>query len=124
MCKARLALAAFMAVAAVSTVAAAGSDAAVLPMIELRHVGGNLEIVGKALALSDANVSGELVISRSGEGGTVSTRQGGNLELAAGQLANVATVSVSYAGGDRLDVTLTLSRDGSIVARSVLSTKE
>jgi hypothetical protein len=124
MCNAKLVLAAFMSLAAVPTIAAAGGDNAILPMIELRHVDGSLEIVGKALALSDSNVSGELVINRSGQAGMVSSRQGGNLELAAGQVANVAKVNLSYAEGDKLDVTLTLSRNGSVVARSILSTEE
>ncbi|MEP9374473.1 curli-like amyloid fiber formation chaperone CsgH [Mesorhizobium sp. KR1-2] len=123
MYNAKLVLAAFMSLA-VPTIAAAGGDNAVLPMIELRHIDGSLEIVGKALALSDSNVSGELVINRSGQAGTVSSQQGGTLELIAGQVANIAKVNVSYADGDKLDVTLILSRDGIFVARSILSTEE
>lgn len=116
--------AAFMSVASVPTIAAADGDTSVLPMIELRHVDGGLEIAGKALALSESNVSGELVINRSGQGGTVSSQQGGTLELAAGQVADVAKVNLSYADGDKLDVTLTLRRNGIFIARSTLSTEE
>ena len=68
--------------------------------------------------------SGELVISRKGQAGTVSSQQGGTFEIGAGQVTDVARVSVSYSDGDRLDVTLTLSRDGNIISRSTLSTEE
>lgn len=92
-----------------------------LALIDVAMQGDSIEIVGSALALTSGQFSGEMTISRKGASGTVSTRQGRELDLAAGAKADIARVSVSHQTGDLLSVTLTLSRDGAVIARSTLS---
>lgn len=106
---------------AMSGSAAAGSGAA-LAIIDVLKTESGIEIVGKALAMSDAHISGEMVISRKGASGSVSTRQGSDFDLTSGQSVDIARVGVSYVGGDLLEITLTLRQDGVVIAESVLTT--
>lgn len=106
---------------AMSGPAAAGSGAA-LAIIDVLKTENGIEIVGKALAMSDARISGEMVISRKGASGSVSTRQGSDFDLTSGQSVDIARVGVSYVGGDLLEITLTLRQDGVVIAESVLTT--
>lgn len=106
---------------AMSGPASAGSGAA-LAIIDVLKTESGIEIVGKALAMSDARISGEMVISRKGTSGSVSTRQGSDFDLTSGQSVDIARVGVSYVGGDLLEITLTLRQDGVVIAESVLTT--
>lgn len=81
-----------------------------------------IRVVGQALALADAKISGELSVSRKGASGAVTSRQGGELDIAAGQTADLAQIGVSYNKGDLLEVRLVLSERGSIVSVTTLKT--
>lgn len=97
-----------------------GGSALALVVVEPSESG--LEIVGRALAIVTGTVSGEMVIDRRGASGTVSTRQGREIELKAGQTGDIARVGVSFEPGDVLDVSVILSKNGNEIARSSLTT--
>lgn len=109
----------------VGVLASGPSDAAepaVLAFIDLNYTDNGIEVLGKALAVSDVHVKGKMTISRKGASGTVSTSQGSGLTIAAGKSAEIARVNVSYHAGDRIEVIVVLSQDGKIIAESSLST--
>lgn len=91
-----------------------------LALIEVTSRGDNMEIVGSALALTAGQFSGEMVINREGASGSVSTRQGRELTLDTGERTDIARVGVSHQAGDRLSITVTLKRDGNVVAETTL----
>lgn len=101
---------------------AATAAGAAIAVIDVVKTEGGIEIVGKALAMTDTKISGEMVISRKGASGSVSTRQGSDFDLTEGQSVDIARVGVSYAGGDRLEITVTLKQDGVVIAETALST--
>jgi hypothetical protein len=98
------------------------SSALALIGVDMRDDG--IEVVGTALAAEAGAFKGEMVIDRRGASGSVSTRQSRDVVLAAGEQADIARVAVSYRPGDRLSVTLTLTRDGAVVSKATLSTAE
>lgn len=115
-----------MALAAFLGVLASGpghsAESAAFAFIDLRYTDNGIEVLGKALAVADIQVKGEMTISRKGASGSVSTRQGSDLSIAAGKSAEIARVNVSYQAGDQIEVKVILSRDGKIIAQSSLST--
>ena len=64
--------------------ALAGSAIAVINVTPTKD---GIQIVGQALALVDAKISGELSISRKGQAGSVTTKQGGELPSPRGRRA-------------------------------------
>lgn len=104
--------------------AVADEKGGALALISVDAGKDGIEVVGTALALAAGAFTGEMVIDRKGGAGTVSTRQSRDLTLAAGERADIARVGVSYAAGDRLTVTVKLTRDGATVAQATLSTGE
>jgi hypothetical protein len=101
--------------------ALAGSAIAVINVTPTKD---GIQIVGQALALVDAKISGELSISRTGQAGSVTTKQGGELSISAGQTGDIARVGVSYKTGDLLDVSLILKQDGVIISTTTLKAGE
>ena len=99
------------------------ADSAALAFIDLNRTDSGIEIAGRVLALTSVQVKGEMTISRKGSAVSVSTRQGSDLTLAAGQSADVARVNVSFQPGDAIDVTVVLSQDGKIISQTTLTTK-
>lgn len=97
------------------------AESSALAFIDLRYTPGGIEVAGKALAVSDIQLTGEMTISRKGAGGSVSTRQGSELTMAAGESAEIARVNVSYQAGDQIEVRVVLSQDGAVVAESTLT---
>ncbi len=102
----------------------AGDAGGAIALIGVTGRDGGIELVGSALAVEGGTFRGDMVIDRRGAGGSVSTRQAGEVVLAPGERADIARVEVSYQPGDRLDVTVTLTRDGVFVAQTTLSTSE
>jgi hypothetical protein len=98
------------------------SQGAALPVIDLQQTDGGVEIVGRITALKAGAFDGEMTIQRRGASGSVSTRQASSVELAVGQSAEIARVSVSHSPGDALHVELILSRDGIAIARAEFTT--
>lgn len=98
-----------------------GSPSAVAT-IDIAPSESGIEIVGGALAIAPARLTGEIVINRSGKSGTVSTRQSSELDLDAGETGDIARNGISFDEGDRLEVTVTLSVDGEVVSTSRLET--
>lgn len=99
--------------------ARAGSAIAVIHVAATKD---GIRVVGQALALADAKITGELSVSRKGASGSVTSRQGGELDIAAGQTADLARIAVSYGKGDLLEVRLVLTERGSIVSVATLKT--
>lgn len=114
-----IALAALIGILALAPSRAA--EPAALAFIDLNYAENGIEVLGKALAITDVHVKGKMTISRKGAAGSVSTSQGADLAIAAGESAEVARVNVSYHAGDRIEVTIVLSQDGKIIARSSVS---
>lgn len=113
---------ALVALAALCPLPAAGADQAALAVIDVVGTPGGIEVVGRAVALTDAKLSGRMSISRQGASGTVSTSQGSELDISAGESADIARVGISFQAGDRLEVTLVLTREGEVVSEAVLRT--
>ena len=108
---ARLAALAFLA-----TGMAGGAAAEVLPVLELIRDGGSIRIEARVTNDGDAPVETLLEIARSDAAGNTSrTRQRSALPPGPDPVT-VATVSLG--GGGRLDATLTVMRDGAVVART------
>lgn len=82
---------------------------------------GSVRLTGHALGLSAGHVEARMTIRKSGASGQTSTTQGGAFDLSAGQDAVVATVGLSIAPGDRLEVDLVLSSRQQEVSRSTLN---
>lgn len=97
----------------------AGSAIAIIHVAATKD---GIRVVGQALALADAKISGELSVSRKGASGSVTSRQGGELAITAGQTADLAQIGVSYSKGDLLEVRLVLTEGGSIVSVTTLKT--
>lgn len=102
----------------------AGEESGALALIGVDVRGDGIELVGTVLAAEAGAFKGEMVIERLGASGSVSTRQSRDVILAAGERADIARVAVSYQTGDRLNVILTLTRDGAFVSKATLSTAE
>lgn len=102
----------------------AGEESVALALIEVNARADGIEVVGTALAVEAGAFKGEMVIDRRGASGSVSTRQVREINLAAGEKADIARVGVSFQTGDRLSVTVTLTRDGAIVSEASLSVPE
>jgi hypothetical protein len=102
--------------------AAHAAPGAALAVINVDHTADGLRIVGQALGLADATVSGEMTISRKGKAGSVTTKQGGQVEVAKGRKADIAHVDVSFKLGDVLDVRLVLKQDGAVISETTLKT--
>lgn len=102
----------------------AQSASTALALISVEAHDGNIQLIGSALALEASAFSGEMVIDRRGDAGSVSTRQARDFNLAAGEKADIARVGVSYRPGDRLDVTVTLTHNGAIISQTRLSNPE
>jgi hypothetical protein len=98
------------------------AEPAALAFIDLRYTDNGIEVLGKALAIADIQVKGEMTISRKGAAGSVSTRQGSDLSMTKGQSAEIARVNVSYQAGDQIEVKVVLSQNGNILAQSSLKT--
>ncbi len=82
---------------------------------------GTVRLTGHALGLSPGHVEARMTIKKSGASGQTSTTQGGAFDLSAGQDAVVATVGLSIAPGDRLEVDLVLTSSQQEVSRSTLN---
>ena len=100
--------------------AAHAAPGAALAIISVNHTADGLQIVGQALGLADATVSGEMTISRKGKAGSVTTKQGGQVEVTKGRKADIARVGVSFKLGDMLDVRLVLKQDGAVISETAL----
>jgi hypothetical protein len=111
-----------MILGAIAVAPGRSAEPAALAFIDLRYTDDGIEVLGKALAVTDIQLKGEMTVSRKGASGSVSTRQGSDLLMTKGQSAEIARVNVSYQAGDRIDVKVVLSQDGNIVAQSSITT--
>lgn len=102
--------------------ASSGEMSTALAIISIEPRDGGIEIAASALALTAAELKGEVVISRKGSSGTVSTRQSRNLDLAAGETDYIARTGVSFGQGDELEVRVTLKDGDVLVAESSVMT--
>lgn len=120
---ARMPLSVVAAATAFGLSAHAGEQVA-LAVIDVARTADGIEIVGRAVGLADGPVSGLMTISRTGQSGSVSTSQGGEIDMKAGQAADIARVGVSFQPGDRLEVVLALSQGANVIARTTLTAGE
>lgn len=98
----------------------------VLPQITVvsSPAGDMLTVSASIVAIRAVEVTGEMVVSRKGAAGTVSSRQSRQIALPAGGAAIIAETSVSFAPGDDLDVLATIYKDGIVMSRATLSTSD
>lgn len=94
---------------------------AAIASIAVEAEAGSVRLSGHALGLAEGHVAARMTITKSGPSGRMSTTQGGEFDLSKGKDAVVATVSLSMAAGDRLDVDLVLTDGQREVSRSKLS---
>jgi hypothetical protein len=105
--------------AAISTAGAASQSA--LAVIDVKNGANGIEVVGRAIAITDAKLSGTMVLHREGPSGSVTSSQGSDVDLAAGQSADIARVNVNFEDGSRLDIKLTLKQGDVVIAESTLT---
>ncbi len=106
----------------VSTPSWSQEHASAVAQISLSPAEGSLVIKGSAIGVSVGTVSGELTIDRKGQSGSVVTRQTRTMTLEPGEVADVASVSVSFQPGDEIAVDLVLSENGLVVATASATT--
>lgn len=99
---------------------AGGEGAVVLIATQVAPAGG-VTVSAEVLAFSAGPLHGEMVISRQGQAGTVTTRQARDFVLAAGETAVIATVGVSFEFGDTLTVSATVTQAGKMLSQSEMS---
>lgn len=107
--------------AAISSAGATDQAGSALAVIDVRNGANGIEVVGRALAITDAKLSGTMVLHREGPSGSVTSSQGSDVELAAGQSADIARVNVNFEDGSRLDIKLTLKQGDVVIAESTLT---
>lgn len=98
-----------------------GTGGAAVTVIDIERSAHGVDIVGRAVAFEPGLYRGEMTISRQGASGSVSTRQSREFELAAGETGSIARVGVSHSPGDKLEVTIVLTQNGSVISRSSLT---
>jgi hypothetical protein len=107
---------------AMLSASSAAEEGAAIALVSVTKSRDGIEIAGRALALTDVTISGAMTISRKGSSGSVSTKQGRQLKMTAGETADIAKVGVSYKPGDLLDVTLVLKEGDQVIAQSSVTT--
>ncbi|SKA26824.1 curli-like amyloid fiber formation chaperone CsgH [Consotaella salsifontis] len=107
---------------AAGAAAHAGQSGSALATIAIEPTDTGVRLTGKAVALAAVSLDAKMTIERTGTAGRTATSQGGAFQLKAGERADVASVGLSMAPGDRLSVELVLSVDGQPIARSVVET--
>lgn len=120
----RTAILAGLAVTGLSVGDSAGSAAEAMAQIAVAgdESTGMLTISASVLAHAATTVSGELVVSRKGAAGVVSTRQARDFVLAAGDTGTIAELGISYSPADSLDIVAIVYRGGVAISRATLST--
>lgn len=104
-----------------SSAAQAAGPAAAVAVIDVEAAPNGVRISGRALALSAGRFEATMRVEKSGPAGRSNTTQGGSATLDAGKSSSVATVGLSVAPGDRLEVELVLTgENGAEVARNTL----
>lgn len=99
------------------------SAADALPLISLNPGDGGIEIVASVVAVEAGTVTGDLTIDRRGSSGTVTTRQSRELVLDRGETGQIARTGISFGAEDFLEIRLALSKDGKVIAETLVSTK-
>ncbi|SMC93336.1 hypothetical protein SAMN06297251_11338 [Fulvimarina manganoxydans] len=99
-------------------------DASAAASIAVSPRDDGLTLIGKAHALTNAEGQARMIVTKTGLSGRVSTTQGGEFALAAGESADVATVGLSTSPGDRLTVDLTLTSGERVLSTSRLTIDE
>lgn len=102
----------------------AGTDMTVAASIAVLTRTDGLTLVGRAQALTDADGEARMVVTKKGASGRVSTTQGGDFALSAGDSADVAHVGLSMAPGDQVVVELSLTSGDRVLSTSRLAINE
>ena len=102
----------------------AGTDMTVAASIAVLTRTDGLTLVGRAQALTDADGEARMVGTKKGASGRVSTTQGGDFALSAGDSADVAHVGLSMAPGDQVVVELSLTSGDRVLSTSRLAINE
>jgi hypothetical protein len=99
------------------------SSAFVIGWVEIQPAESGKEqvtIVGRALALQPMSGQFALVVSRSGKGGTSTSRQGGAFSVAAGENAVLSSSSINISPADVVTIELKLFVDNNEVFSTVM----
>lgn len=99
-----------------------GNHALVLASISMDHTPSGLTIAARAHALTGGDYEADMRIEKDGPSGTMSTRQGNALTLAAGDTADIARVGLSLAPGDSLSIRVDIYHDGELIAETTAET--
>ena len=102
----------------------AGTDMTVAASIAVLTRTDGLTLVGRAQALTDADGEARMVVTKKGASGRVSTTQGGDFALSAGDSADVAHVGLSMAPGDQVVVELSLTSGDRVLSTGRLAINE
>ena len=102
----------------------AGTDMTVAASIAVLTRTDGLTLVGRAQALTDADGAARMVVTKKGASGRVSTTQGGDFALSAGDSADVARVGLSMAPGDQVVVELSLTSGDRVLSTNRLAINE
>lgn len=111
-------LAGLTAIASALPAMAGDEQMSALPTIILSNSEGSLSVEAGVLALADGKVDGQMSLDRSGPSGTVSTRQGRSMELAAGESATISQTGISFSPGDTIEISVILTVDGTVIGEA------
>lgn len=100
-------------------VAALGEDDRVTASVAVTSSDETVTIIGKATASEAGSYRGQMIISKIGQSGRANTTQGGSLELAAGETADIARVGLSMQPGDRIEVSVNVLDGETVLATAV-----
>ena len=92
----------------------------VIGWMEIHPSGEQIEINGRAYALSETKVDYTLQIERIGRSGKTATEQSGKVTIEAGTTAELSTTSVNIGSGDKMAILLRLTSGGEVVSISAI----
>lgn len=90
-------------------------------VIDVEKSDNGVQLVARIVAIKSGQYAGQLTISSKGPSGTTSTKQGGMLNLEAGDSGDIATVGISFQSGQTINAQFTLSNNKGEVATATLS---
>jgi hypothetical protein len=104
--------------ACVASQPAVAQDASViaLPRIDVVPVEGGLSVEGHVIGVEAGSVEATLALIREDASGRTATRQSRTIDVSLGSGDAVARMQISAMPGSRVEITLTLSRDGTAFA--------
>lgn len=89
-----------------------------IPSIAIVPTDAGVQITASAVGFGVGQIEGSVEIDRTGDSGTVTTRQNRTLNLSAGQSQDIARTVLSLAKGDRISIRVVLREEGRVIGEA------